>query len=283
MSSVDQQPIKTYAHPWLKGKTGWLKNKARRERRNTPNTFTDKDCEELIRKIEEKPHYISEKLGDELNRLMKSRDKAIISTIWIFFKRANEVLKLKRKDIKLTQTQLFVTFTISKKQKRYKICLECGERNGYRSNYCKKCSANLQEVDVLVDSNPRIVTKKKTLAHKLAKHIQEWYTNLHELNANDPESWFFPALRVVFSNGYFDLHSPRPMTVQNFNRILQRLDPTLTSSMFRYGGTEKYLLLGYTPRELKEIGDWSSSYMPEIYAEKKGLTTTQQRWSEDVR
>jgi len=35
--------------------------------------------------------------------------------------------------------------------------------------------------------------------------------------------------------------------------------------------------------ELKEIGDWSSSKMPEIYAERKGIIVAQRRWSEDVR
>lgn len=50
--------------------------------------------------------------------------------------------------------------------------------------------------------------------------------------------------------------------------------------MFRYGGTEKFLGLGYTPTDLKEIGDWGSSYMPEKYAERKGLTRTQRRFME---
>jgi len=244
MSSVDQQPI-IYGHPWLKGKTGWLKNKARKERKDRPGTFTDEDCGKLIRMIEEEPHYISEKLGVELNKLVRLRDKALISIAWIFFKRGGEVLKLKRKDINLTETEIFVTFTISKKQKRYKTC--------------------------------------GTLRHKFAEYVHEWVLNFDELAPNGPEAWFFPALRIHFSNGYFDLYSLKAMTIQNFNRILKRLDPTMTSSLFRYGGAEKYLLLGYSPRELKEIGDWSTSYMPEVYAERKGLTPTQQRWSEDTR
>jgi hypothetical protein len=34
--------------------------------------------------------------------------------------------------------------------------------------------------------------------------------------------------------------------------ILQRLDPTLTSHMFRRGASKKYLILGYTPYDPKE-------------------------------
>ena len=70
----------------------------RRERRNTPNMFTDEDYEKLNRKIEEEPHYISEKLGLELDKLVRLRDKTLISTVQSFFKRGREVLKLKRKD-----------------------------------------------------------------------------------------------------------------------------------------------------------------------------------------
>lgn len=73
------------------------------------------------------------------------------------------------------------------------------------------------------------------------------------------------------------------MSIQNYDRILQRLDPKMTSSMFRYGGSEKFLQLGYTPTELKSIGDWESSRMPEIYAERKDLNIAQRRFAEDTR
>ncbi|MFC1487028.1 hypothetical protein ACFLRN_04995 [Thermoproteota archaeon] len=64
----------------------------------------------------------------------------------------------------------------------------------------------------------------------------------------------------------FDFLTKKPMTIQNYDRILKRLDHRMTSCLFRYGGAEKFLVLGYTPFELKEIGDWSSSKIPEIYA-----------------
>ncbi len=97
------------------------------------------------------------------------------------------------------------------------------------------------------------------------------------------DAWFFPALKVAFNSGYLKFFSEKPMTVQNLNHILQRLDPTITSSFFRYFRTEQLQVLGYTNEELKQIGDWSSSRMPEIYAERKGLTPAQRRFAEDVR
>lgn len=72
-------------------------------------------------------------------------------------------------------------------------------------------------------------------------------------------------------------------TVERLDQILQNLDPTMTSHMFRYGASERYLRMGYTPIDLKEIGDWASSKMPELYAEKKNLTPAQKRFSNDSR
>ena len=59
------------------------------------------------------------------------------------------------------------------------------------------------------------------------------------------------------------------------------MDETLTSAMFRYGHTEVLLRKGYRPTDLKEIGDWDSSRMPEVYAERKGLTVSQERFADD--
>jgi hypothetical protein len=53
--------------------------------------------------------------------------------------------------------------------------------------------------------------------------------------------------------------------------------------MFRYGGSEKFLQLGYSPLELAIVGDWESSLMPEVYARRKDLSVAQRRFAEDVR
>ena len=269
----------------MKKNRGWLANSERRKRRDRAHTFTDEDAEKLISKVDEIPNYISETLTrahPELDGLIRLRDKALISIAWTWFKRGGEILRLKRKDVSVTEREILVTFQIQKKQKRLKVCLECGERNGYRSNFCRKCNADLREVEIIREGGPQIVTKRKTLRHKFVKYILEWLQKFDELT-EDGEAWLFPALRVVFSHAFFDFSSEKPMTIQNFDRILKRLDPNMTSCLFRYGGAEKYLVLGYTPFELKEIGDWSSSKMPETYAARKGITSAQRRWSEDVR
>lgn len=261
---------------------GWLTNPKRKARKDRANTFTNQDALGLIRKIEAIPKYVSPKLGSKFDSLLRLRDKALIATSWIWFKRGGEVLGLKRKDIALTNREILVTFHIQKKQKRCKICPSCETKNGYRSNFCRKCKTDLQRVKVKREGDPQIVTKRKTLQHKFTGYILDWLEEFDKLTEGT-ESWFFPALRVVFTSAFFDFNSEKHMTVQNFDRILKRLDPNMTSCLFRYGGAEKYLVLGYTPYELKEIGDWSSSKMPEVYAERKGITPAQRRWSEDTR
>ena len=128
----------------------------------------------------------------------------------------------------------------------------------------------------------KIVTKRKTLQSQFTKFVVEW---LEEFNKQTPEkeAWFFPSLRVVFNQAYFDFQSAKPRTIQNWDRILKRLDVRMTSCLFRYAGAEKYLALGYTERELKKIGDWESIRMPELYAERKGLSQAERRFAEDTR
>lgn len=272
---------------------GWLANPKRRSRRDRSQTFTNKDAEKLINRIDQMPNYISKIFGSTLDSIMRARDKALIALAWTFFKRGGEVLKLKRKDVDLTEKEIIVTFSVSKKKKRFKVCPECETKNGFRSKFCRECNRNLLDVAISEEGGELIVTKRKVLTHKFVRYVLEWikkFDFLTENFKNRGEALLFPPLRVVFSRAYFDFFSKdvetgedKPMTIQNFDKILQRLDPNMTSCLFRYGGSEKYLALGYTPHELKEIGDWESSYMPEVYAKRKGITPTQRRWSEDVR
>lgn len=265
---------------------GWLANPQRRQRRDASYTFTDEDAEALINKIDQQQNYISETLKrphPELDEQLRLRDKALIATAWIFFKRGGEVLRVKRKDVKVTEKQILFTFSISKKAKRFKICQDCGTKNGYRSKFCRECRADLVNTEVIKEGKPVVATKTKTLKNKFVGYIVEWLKELDRIRPKSEDIYLFPALRVVFSSGFFDFLSEKPMTVQNFDRILQKLDPNMTSCLFRYGGAEKYLRLGYLPHELKEIGDWATSRMPELYSSRKGLTPTMRRWSEDVR
>ena len=72
------------------------------------------------------------------------------------------------------------------------------------------------------------------------------------------------------------------LSVQRLDQILQRLDPTMSSCMFRYGHSEQLFYSGYSEYDLKDIGDWESTRMPEIYAKRRGITPPSDRFAKDL-
>ena len=80
-------------------KHGWLTNPLRKRRRDRANTLTNEQVQEMLNKIDAFVFYISDRLTPkELDHLVRLRDRALISLNWIWFKRASEILSLKRKD-----------------------------------------------------------------------------------------------------------------------------------------------------------------------------------------
>lgn len=258
---------------------GWLANKDRRERRDMAQTLTDKQVENYIKKIETVPEY--SKLDKEADRLLRVRDAALVGLAQTFFKRGNENLHVKLGDVYYDASELVVSLHIEKKRKTLKFCPQCQKKNARLAKFCRFCGLDISLVKPKeTGKEDQIVTKRKSVNYPFCKPIIEWIDALKKLEL-DPKAWLFP--RYHYFSRAFLFYAEKPLTIQRFDQILQRLDPSMTSSLFRYGGAEKYLRLGYTPFELKEIGDWSSSKMPEIYATRKGLTPSQKRFTEDVR
>lgn len=261
---------------------GWLTNSSRRSLRDQPLGMTDEKVLQLLQSIDCFDWYVSSKLGESIDKLVRMRDKALIATAWLFFKRGNEVLKLKRRAAYADDQNLYVTFRIQKKLRRYRQCPNCSALNGAANSFCRSCGSSLQQTQIQQHRASDVVkTKLKTLQSRFAGYVVQWLDAYDRMISKNPDAYLFPALRVRFNAAYWILD--QPMTIQNFDRILQRLDPAVTSCHFRYGGVEKHLLLGYSPYELKEIGDWETAVMPEIYARRKGLTAAQRKWSSDFR
>jgi ribosomal protein L40E len=268
---------------WQHEQSGWLKNKDRKERRAQSGTLVDSQVQIMLDRIDEIDHYTT--LEVDVDRLIRERDQALIALTWIYFKRANEVLHVRRADISYDNINLSVTFTISKKAKTYKICPRCSDKNAKRAKYCKKCGENIETAAKQTEPNEMTVTKNKNLKYPFCKYVIKWVESLKEMQVAT-DIFIFPPFKQ-FGGFNFGKDKDRKahhyLTVQRFNQILQRLDPTMTSSFFRYGHTEKLLRAGYTPYDLKEIGDWESSHMPEIYAKRKGFTASQKKFAEDIR
>jgi hypothetical protein len=125
-----------------------------------------------------------------------------------------------------------------------------------------------------------VVTKKKTVKYPLVPVFVAWYAQLKGRDVDD-EAWVFP--RYHHFSRQFLFKGQKPLTTSRFNQILQRLDSTMSSCMFRYGVTENLLRRGYSTRELKEIGDWENSLMPEIYARRLGLSEAEKKFAADTR
>ncbi len=260
-------------------KSGWLKNEQRLKRRDSAFTLSDKEALKLIEKIGRGNYTKCDEAADQMIRL---RDQAIIALEQTWFKRGNEGLSLNFSDIGYNETEVIVTFTIEKKSKAYKICGSCNTKNAKAANFCKKCGIDLKQVEpTRASQKPVRRTKSKTRKQVFMPYIVAWIQKLEELKV-PRDSWLFPRYHYFSRSFLWSTKKYKHMTVERLNQILQNLDPTLTSCLFRYAGAENNLRKGYTPTDLKEIGDWSSSRIPEIYAERKGLTPTQKRFSEDT-
>jgi len=263
--------------PWA----GWLKNKKRLARRDAPLTLTDVQVQKMINDIERMKGYTS--LSEKEDRLIRYRDAALIATDWIFFKRGSEILHIRFENVTITDKDLKVGIRIEKKQKSFRICLKCGPKvkNALKSNFCKNCGDNISNVrKTIVGAQPELTIKRKSLKFPFCKYLVRWIKEIEKLGAR-PEWWVFPRFHY-FSHSFLFVND-KPLSIQRFDQILQRLDPSMTSAMFRYGGAEKYLEMGYSPYEVGQIGDWDSSLMPELYAKKKGITKAQKQWSDDLR
>ena len=69
---------------------GWLKNEARRRRRDTPLCLTDKQVKLMLQKIYNFQGYTRQE--SEIDSMIKIRDQAIVATNWIWFKRLMKFL-----------------------------------------------------------------------------------------------------------------------------------------------------------------------------------------------
>ena len=83
---------------------GWLKNEARLRRKTTPPCLTDKQVQFMLSQICDFKDYTKQE--PNIDTMIKIRDSALIATNWIWFKRANEILRIKFGDVTLTDTQV---------------------------------------------------------------------------------------------------------------------------------------------------------------------------------
>jgi hypothetical protein len=235
----------------------------------------------------------------QIEEVMAQRDIALLSVAWTWFKRGFEDLSIRVGDITYDDRTVRVMFTIQKKNRYHRYCPTCIEevrdsrdaKNSHKANFCKRCGRNIKGVPLTIGKRqPSVAIKTRRRDDPFMDNIVKWVDKMKELGAKD-EDFLFPPFKLK-SHGLsigaiprvkdaVDNSKANMMSVQRFDQILQRLDYTLTSSMFRYGHTEQLFRLGYTSRELMDLGDWGSTMMPEIYSKKAGTTPSQLRFEQD--
>ena len=228
-------------------------------------------------------------LDTELEQLIAKRDVALVSLAWTWFKRGNENLGVRMRDVYYDTDKLIVTFRIEKKDKRFKHCPRCNNPNAKSSIYCKHCGRNLKDVEYEVERpKPTIVSKERLRGDAFVENIVQWIETMKTLGAK-PEDFVFPPYKLVahglsigsIERREWDNRKANQMSVQRFDQILQRFDKSMTSAMFRYGHTEQLFRSGYTSHEIMNVGDWTSEFMPERYAARLGLTVAEQKYAKD--
>jgi len=272
---------------------GWLVRVDRRKRRDDSNTMTDRDITMMINKIRDSTNYTSPHVSDTVTELIKQRDTALIALSYTFFKRVSENLSLKVKDISNDSHKLTVKYQIEKKSKHYRSCV-CGENNAKASVFCKTCGANISKnkiIEIHVAGEPEFKTKTKNLKYPYTKYVVDWVNTMKngalvtgEKVESDAlvtsESWLFPS--YSFFGNCWNVNSKKHLSIARFNQILQKLDTSLSSHLFRYGKTENLLRAGYSKIEISNIGDWSSEKIVETYAKRKNITMEELRFSDDL-
>ncbi|MBU1028555.1 MAG: tyrosine-type recombinase/integrase [Nanoarchaeota archaeon] len=258
---------------------GFLNNPLRKARREQPFTLTDRQVLALIEKIDSFKKY--SKLETEVDRELRLRDKAVICIGWIFFKRGTEILHIRLGEATYDSSDLIVSFMIQKKAKKQKMCPTCDKANGTRNQFCNKCGTSLRSIEPIDKKKPysERSVKRKDLDYPFCKHVTEWIDHLREKGVRE-EGWIFP--RYAFFSRGFQFYAEKPLTYNRLDQILQKLDLSLTSHMFRYGATERLYQKGYDTKTIMDIGDWDSPAMPLLYAKRKGITPGQIKFSKDI-
>ena len=280
---------------------GWLVRKDRKAKRDEIFTLTKEDTDILLDTIDKSQPYT--KLSEKLEEIVKLRDKALISMSWIWFKRGNEILKVRLKDVKWDTNYLYVIFHIQKKVHHFKFCPNCVDKKGRptknasRAQFCNNCAQSLASVGLTSEGvKDNTVIKRKTLKYQpYCDNIIEWIKTIKSNYNTVDEDYIYPPIKLktwVDNMPVFDFrcgheedksngNSVNRLTIQRFDELLHNLDPRMSSCMFRYGQAENNLTR-YSAQQVKDMGDWESSAMPERYAKKKGLSQAEKLFADDV-
>jgi len=185
------------------------------------------------------------------------RMKCIIALLWIFGKRINEILRLKREDIWIDDRFLYVRFTVSKKRHR-------------------------REAPI-----PETYLKKIRLDHPYVPYILRWVERIRE-------GYIFPSwsrakkvkVRTKYENRegktvtgeYEYVIEGGHLTRQRVYQLLKKINPDAWLHLFRESLATYMAERGASEEELMHWFDWSDIRTAHKYV-KRG-TKLIEKWAE---
>ncbi len=181
----------------------------------------------------------ADKIGDSYFR---KRAKALVSLARLFGKRRSEVASIEMDDLEVTNNELTINFTLSKKRKRglfqYKKYLETRVRKGQipYKELADKTQKQLEDEWKRWQQTKEGINEKKTKSLKSvdasslhAKLILDYllYVKLTYPNAK----FLFPLGKAVFNE--YKVYDDKHLSGDRLFRILKELNPNLWMHLFR--------------------------------------------------
>jgi len=189
----------------------------------------------------------------EIDAMLEKADdrlKCIIALAWIFGKRINEILRLKREDVWVQGDFLFARFHVGKKKER--------------------------QAQII----PKPYLKKIRIAHPYVPHILNWIEKFER-------GYIFPSYGVgyrkkVYSKKYDKVYIYQVaggyLTSQRVWQLLKKINPNVWCHLFRESLATWMAENDATEEDLMHWFDWDDPRMARRYV-KHGTRLTE-KWSE---
>jgi ribosomal protein L40E len=126
------------------------------------------------------------------------RDLAVLSLLRLSGKRRTEIAWIPLENFKIENDLLNVTFTLEKKKRKHKKCLNCGTKNSTSTSFCKKCGSGVSQIPISFTAKQAKALKAFPLSDPLSQNIVRYIQYLSSLNPI-PKFWL-PSGKCVFGN-----------------------------------------------------------------------------------
>lgn len=195
---------------------------------------------------------------------MGRRNAALISTLPLFGSRAKENAMLRRKDVKIGEDRVFVSFTILKSEARRKVKCSCENVCRFGWKNCPMCGRSLEGLEPLPMRFSAVpIQRQRPLTHPLAGFFVGWAKEA------PLDGWMFPKTDSPGGR----LGSPlwfKPLSRQSVYMVLRRNIEEYWPHLFRYNLATGFSELGFSEGDLMKWFGWTRYETAEHYTRLGG-------------